>query len=207
MEMALHMDEDFYPRYLTTIADEGGAIGRAIEKGMQDGLAAGIDHENAVRSLVDVAAHNPSAKANYGLCHQRPLFRPVVETSEASQLQPSPKQLMLLIHWLEDQVVIGETFLSFSLDVAHARVQRIRGDDAAHRLFLADAMVLLIEPLSVKNLTGEASTFGVPATATTTSLSATFIQASTVPLVLATGHEVLDVGPSTKFSSPTSIVF
>ncbi|GJU13939.1 hypothetical protein Tco_1136335 [Tanacetum coccineum] len=63
MEMALHIDEEFYPRYLTTIAGRrwilgrglkltvmkclqspkylaalGGVIGRAIDKGMQDGL-------------------------------------------------------------------------------------------------------------------------------------------------------------------------
>nr|GEU55375.1 hypothetical protein [Tanacetum cinerariifolium] len=44
------------------------------------------------------------------------------ETLEASQLQPSHEQLMLPIHRTEDQVVIGETSLSFSLDVVHARV-------------------------------------------------------------------------------------
>nr|GEV02512.1 hypothetical protein [Tanacetum cinerariifolium] len=87
MKMALHMDEEFYPRYLTTIPAQR-AIGRAIDKG------------------------------------------PAAQTPEASQLQPTPEQLMLLIHRLEDQVVIGETFLSFSLDVDHARVQRIRGDTA-----------------------------------------------------------------------------
>ncbi|GKA44448.1 putative reverse transcriptase domain-containing protein, partial [Tanacetum coccineum] len=50
-------------------------------------------------------------------------------------------------------------------------------------------------------------TFGVPATATTTALSTTFIQASTVPSVPVTDHEGLDVGPSTKVSSPSEIVF
>nr|GEV45994.1 reverse transcriptase domain-containing protein [Tanacetum cinerariifolium] len=90
IEMALHMDEEFYPRYLTTIAERrwilgrdlklavmkslqsseylaalGGAIGLAIDKGMQDGLAAGIDHRKAERGLVDIAAYNPSVKANY----------------------------------------------------------------------------------------------------------------------------------------------
>ncbi|GKF30704.1 hypothetical protein Tco_0100502, partial [Tanacetum coccineum] len=82
--------EEFYPRYLTTIAGRrwilgrglklivmkclqspkylaalGGVIGRAIDKGMQDGLTAGIDHEKAERGLVDVAAYNPSTEANY----------------------------------------------------------------------------------------------------------------------------------------------
>ncbi|GKA64020.1 hypothetical protein Tco_0763626 [Tanacetum coccineum] len=203
MEMALHMDEEFYPRYLTTIvgrrwifscglklvimkclqspeylATLGGVIGRAIDTGMQDGLAAGIDHGKARRGLVNVVAYNSFAEADYVvainalramdftllaqlesrkdasmadimdlLC----LEGPAAETPEASQLQPSPEQLMI-----------------------------IRGDDAACRLSLKDAMVPLIEPLSVKSLTGEASTSGVPAIAMTTGLSTTFIQADII---------------------------
>nr|GEY45579.1 hypothetical protein [Tanacetum cinerariifolium] len=46
------------------------------------------------------------------------------EILEADQLQPSPKQLMLPIHQPEDQVVIRETSLSFSLDAVHACVRR-----------------------------------------------------------------------------------
>ncbi|GJS55306.1 hypothetical protein Tco_0628668 [Tanacetum coccineum] len=50
MSMAVHLDEEFYPRFLTTIeyaAALGTAIGLAIEKGMQNGLVASIDHERA----------------------------------------------------------------------------------------------------------------------------------------------------------------
>nr|GEW99202.1 hypothetical protein [Tanacetum cinerariifolium] len=211
-----------------------GAIGHAIDKGMHDGLAASIDHGKAKRGLVDVAARNPSAKANYVFAINAPrsvdssllaqlesqkdasiadimdllyLEGPTAETLKASQLQPSPEQLMLLIHRLEDQVVIGETSLSFSLDVAHARVQRIRGDAAARRISLADAMVPLIEHMSIKNLIGEASTFGVPSAAATTTLSTTFIQDSTVPPIPATDPKILNVGPSTKVSSSRAIVF
>nr|GEX89755.1 hypothetical protein [Tanacetum cinerariifolium] len=56
MEMALHIEEEFYPRWV---------IVRAIDKGMQDGLAASIDHRKARRGLVDVFACNPFAKADY----------------------------------------------------------------------------------------------------------------------------------------------
>ncbi|GKF10059.1 hypothetical protein Tco_0047985 [Tanacetum coccineum] len=132
---------------------------------------------------------------------------PAAEILGSNQLQPSPKQLMLLIHRLEDQLVIGETSLSFSLDKIHARVQRIQRDVAAHCLSLFDDLVPLIEPLSAKNLTGEASTSGVSVMATTTSLSTTFIQASTIPPVLVADYEVLGEGPSAKVPSPSKIVF
>ncbi|GJZ77605.1 hypothetical protein Tco_0642277 [Tanacetum coccineum] len=90
LEMALNMDEEFYPRFLTTIAGRrwilsrgvklavvkclhspkymaalGGAIGRAIDKGMQDGLVAGIEHGKAERSPDAIFAYNPFAKDNY----------------------------------------------------------------------------------------------------------------------------------------------
>ncbi|GKA64008.1 hypothetical protein Tco_0763614 [Tanacetum coccineum] len=114
---------------------------------------------------------------------------------------------MLPIHHPEDQVVIGETSLSFSLDVIHACVQRIQGDAASRRLSLSDSMVPLTEPLSAENLTGEASTSGVPATATTTALSTTFIQTSFVPPISMADYEVLGMGPSTEVPSPPKIVF
>ncbi|GJR45146.1 hypothetical protein Tco_1313249 [Tanacetum coccineum] len=234
MEMALHLDEEFYPRYLTTIAGRrwilghglklavmkclqsskylavlGGAIGRAIDKGMQDGLAVGIDHGKARRSLTKVAAYNPSHKDG-SMADIMGLLRlegPTAEILGASQLQPSPEKLMIPIHRLEDQVVIGETSLSFSLDVAHTRVQRLRGNDAAQKLSISDALVPLVKPLSAETLVGEVGTFRVPATATTIALSTAFIQASTVPPVPVTDHEVSDMGPSTKVSSPPTIVF
>ncbi|GKB25093.1 hypothetical protein Tco_0864494 [Tanacetum coccineum] len=205
IDMALHMDEEFYPCYLTTIAGRrwilgrglklavikclqspeylsalGGALGRAINKGMQDGLAAGVDHGRAGRGLDDIAAYDPSAEANFvsavnSLCAVNFPFLAqlesqkdasmadiidllhleghAAETPKASQLQPSPEQLMVPIHRLEDQVIIGETSLSFSLDVDHVSAQRIRGDITARRLSLTDVMVPLLEPLSAKSLT------------------------------------------------------
>ncbi|GKA34189.1 hypothetical protein Tco_0720618 [Tanacetum coccineum] len=194
MEMALHMDEEFYPRYLTTIAGWRWILGRglklAVMKCLQspEYLAALEGH----RGLVDVAAYNPSVEANYvSAINALRVVGPVVETLEASQLQPSPEQLMLPIHRLEDQVVIRETSLSFSLDVAHARVQSIRGDVASRWLSLSNVMVPLIEPLSSENLVGEASTSGVPEVVTTTALSTTFIQASSVPPILVANDGVL----------------
>ncbi|GKB70693.1 hypothetical protein Tco_0932105 [Tanacetum coccineum] len=90
IEMALHLEESFYPHLLTTIAGcrwllthdtelaiakclnspeylsaLGAAIGKAIKKGMQDGLATGITHGREGRVLTDVAAYNPSAEVDY----------------------------------------------------------------------------------------------------------------------------------------------
>ncbi|GKE91792.1 hypothetical protein Tco_1572887 [Tanacetum coccineum] len=87
---------------------------------------------------------------------------------------------MVPIHRLEDQVVIGEISLSDSLEVAHNHVQRLKGDAIACRLSFTDAMVPLVEPLSVRSLTGEVSTSEVPAV--TTILSTAFSQANIILL-------------------------
>nr|GEV69563.1 hypothetical protein [Tanacetum cinerariifolium]GEW36753.1 hypothetical protein [Tanacetum cinerariifolium] len=47
------------PEYLYTLRV---AIGKATEKGMQEGLSAGIVHGKEGRALADVATHNPSTK-------------------------------------------------------------------------------------------------------------------------------------------------
>nr|GEW85316.1 hypothetical protein [Tanacetum cinerariifolium] len=87
VEMALHLEEKFYPHLFTTISGRmwllthgielaianclnsleylfalEAAIGKATEKGMQDGLAAGITHGKEGRVLTDVVAYNPSAE-------------------------------------------------------------------------------------------------------------------------------------------------
>ncbi|GKC66516.1 hypothetical protein Tco_1099114 [Tanacetum coccineum] len=238
LEMVLHMDAEFYPRYLTTIAGRrwilsrglklvlakclsspeylsamGEAIGRAIDKGMQDGLVAGIEHGTAGRSITDVAAFNPSAEGDYvvainalqgvsfpllaqleankdaSMADIMDLLRlegPAAETSEAGQLQPSLDQLMIPIHRLEDQVIIGETSLAFSLEVAHNHLLNLRGDAAAHSLSLTDSMLPLIEPLSARNLTGKASPYADVATAVTTALQPLLAQTYLVSEMLST---------------------
>ncbi|GJS39729.1 hypothetical protein Tco_0564772 [Tanacetum coccineum] len=211
INLALHMDEEFYPR----------AFGCAIDKGMQDSLKADIDHGRAGRGLDVIAAYDPSTKANFvsTVDALRAVNFPLLaqlesrrdasmadillrleglaaEILEASQLQPSFEQLIVPIHRLEDQMVIGETSLSFALNVAHYRVQRLKRDAASCRLSLTDAMVPLLKPLSVRSLTGEASTSMVPSAAVNTALSITFIQASTIPPL-----------PSTEVPSSPKIVF
>ncbi|GKE45990.1 hypothetical protein Tco_1473274, partial [Tanacetum coccineum] len=90
IETCLHLEERSYPRLLTTIAGRrwlltygiklavfkclnspeylfalGAAISKAIEKGMQDGLAVGITHGQEGRVLTDVVAFNPSAEDDF----------------------------------------------------------------------------------------------------------------------------------------------
>ncbi|GJY75037.1 hypothetical protein Tco_0479468, partial [Tanacetum coccineum] len=96
VEMALYLEEKFYPHLLTTISSRrwlltqgmelaitkclnspeylstlGAAIGKAIEKGMKDGLSAGITHGKEGSVLTDVAAHNPSTEVDYIAALQR----------------------------------------------------------------------------------------------------------------------------------------
>ncbi|GJS10669.1 hypothetical protein Tco_0367465 [Tanacetum coccineum] len=90
MALALHLDKEFHPRFLTTIAGQrwiisrgfrlivmkchqspeyvtalGTVIGLAIDKGMQIGLVVGIDHGKAGRGLADVAAYDPFVEEKY----------------------------------------------------------------------------------------------------------------------------------------------
>ncbi|GJW20594.1 hypothetical protein Tco_0031216 [Tanacetum coccineum] len=178
LEMALHLEEKFYPHLLTTISsqrwllthslklaivkclnsqeylsDLGAAISRAIEKGMQDGLSAGIVHGKEGRSLADVAAYNPAAEAE----------GPLADAFGMSDSQPNVDQLMLLVHRFEDQVVLGETSLSFALSVTHSQVERIREN--------VDAVPAIV--------------------ATTTALSTTFTSASSIPPITIEDYEVV----------------
>ncbi|GKE59510.1 hypothetical protein Tco_1498695 [Tanacetum coccineum] len=54
--------------YLSTL---GLAIGKAIKKGMLEGLSAGITYDTAGRVLTDIAAYNPSAEADCLFALQR----------------------------------------------------------------------------------------------------------------------------------------
>nr|GEX52296.1 hypothetical protein [Tanacetum cinerariifolium] len=164
LEMALYLEEKFYPHLLTTISGRrwlsthglklvvvkclnsqeylsalGATISRAIEKGMQNGLSASIDHGKA------------------------------------------------------DQVVLGETSLSFALSVTHSRVERIMENVVAKRSAFIGVWTPLVNPLSVENLMGEAGTSdGVTATtATTTALSTTFDSTSSVPPIIIEDYEIV----------------
>ncbi|GKB54919.1 hypothetical protein Tco_0905672 [Tanacetum coccineum] len=217
VEMALHLEEKFYPHLLTTISDRrclltygmklaiikclnspkylsalGAAISKDIEKGMQDGLAAWIMHGKEGRELTEVAAHNPSAEVDYVSAFLR-LEDPLAEKLGLSELQPHVDQLMVPIHRSSDQVVLSASTLSLALDVSSSRVRKIKENIANHRSALHDVFVPLAEPLSVTALTGTKGTYNViPATTdTTTALSITFASASIIAPISVYDYEVV----------------
>ncbi|GJZ55133.1 hypothetical protein Tco_0610326 [Tanacetum coccineum] len=192
VELALHLEERFYPHLLTTISGRrwllthglelaiakclnsteylsslGAAIGKAIKKGMQEGLSARITHGAEGRVLTNVAAYNPSTEADYLSALQHSLAKRLGFTES----QPRVDQLMVPIHHSPDQRVIGASALSLSLDVSSSRVQRIRENIANHRSALRDVFVPLSEPLSATALTGMkviSATIDTPTTSSTT---------------------------------------
>ncbi|GJU65667.1 RNA-directed DNA polymerase, eukaryota, reverse transcriptase zinc-binding domain protein [Tanacetum coccineum] len=247
IEMALHLEEKFCPHLLTTISGRrwllthgiklvvvkclnspeyltalGTAISCAFEKGMQDGLSAGIDHGREGRSLADVVAYNPSVEEDYNSALRElhavdfPLLAerksqkdasvetimnlirlegPLADSLRMSDLQLDVDQLMLPIHRSKDQVVLGVTSLSFALSVAHSRVEKIRQNIAEKRSALADVWVPLVDPLSIQNLIGAAGTSdSVPtAAATTTALLNVVISTSSAPSITIDDYEVIGV--------------
>nr|GEW35334.1 hypothetical protein [Tanacetum cinerariifolium] len=244
VEMALHLEKRFYPHLLTTISGRQwllthgleltiakclnstkylstlrAAIGKAIEKGMQDELSARITHGVEGRVLTDVAAYNPFAKADYQSALQRiqsvnfSLIAELKSNKDASidtlmnllrlegslakklgltESQTHVDQLMVPIHHSPDQRVIGASVLSLLLDVSSFRVRRIKENIAHHRSTLYDVFIPLSEPLSVTALTGIEGTSNVtPATAgTTMALSVSLVSTSLIPLISTDNYEI-----------------
>ncbi|GKC17780.1 hypothetical protein Tco_1014562, partial [Tanacetum coccineum] len=77
----------------------GNAFGRAIKKGMQEGLTAGIKHGQARRCLSDLEAYNPSTEAdfNYAVCDLCGLDFPLLRELSAKK-DASTWDVMDLLH-------------------------------------------------------------------------------------------------------------
>nr|GEV71406.1 hypothetical protein [Tanacetum cinerariifolium] len=220
VEMALHLEEKFYPHLLTTIFGRrwllthgmklaiakclnsteylsalGAAIGKAIEKGMQEGLSAGITHGTGVRTLTDIAAYNPSAEADYLFALQRLqsvnfLLIAELKANMDASVEPHVDQLMVPIHHSPDQRVVGVSDLSLSLDVSSSRVRRIKENIANHVSALRDVFVPLSVSLSVIALEGMKGTSGAAPDITTT-LSVTSVSTSTIPPISTDDYEIV----------------
>nr|GEV33700.1 hypothetical protein [Tanacetum cinerariifolium] len=132
-------------------------IGLTIDKGIQAGLVAGIDHEKSRRGLAAVASYDPFVEARYVFVVQA--FRELVFN------------LLPLFESLKD-ASIADIMNSLCLEGPSAKTLELKEGALSHRLSNFNTMRALVDPLSSENLIGEVSTLGVPATvAATTALS------------------------------------
>ncbi|GKB11738.1 hypothetical protein Tco_0845661, partial [Tanacetum coccineum] len=147
MALSLHLDKEFYPRFLTTIAGRRWIIGHDLRLAVMK-------------------------------CHQSPEYGAAFGAIIGFTID---KGIQLCC--TEDNVVTGETSLSDSLGVVHACVQKLKEGALSHHLSSSDAMGVLANLLSSKNLTGEASTLGVPVTVSaTTALAISVIAANIISI-------------------------
>ncbi|GKA11726.1 hypothetical protein Tco_0691272, partial [Tanacetum coccineum] len=208
VEMALHLEEKFYPHLLTTIAGRrwlltygvklvivkclhspeylstlGAAIIRAIEKGMQDGLATGITHGQEGRVLTDIAAFNPSTKSDYisGLQELQDVNFSLLAELKFNK-DASTETLMNILRLDEP---LAERL---GLDQSQPHVDQL-DNIANHRSALHNVFVPSVEPLSSATLEGMGDTFGT-APETIMALSVTFASTSSIPPISTDDYDV-----------------
>ncbi|GJS11570.1 hypothetical protein Tco_0368366 [Tanacetum coccineum] len=166
----------------------GAAIGKAIEKGMQDGLSASIVHGTKGRTLTDIAAYNPSAEGDYraALHHLQHVDFSLLAELKANK-DASTKTVMNLL-CLEDN-------LANRLDLTGSQPSKIKENLANHVSALRDVFVPLSEPLSAAALIGtEGTSTFIPALAgTATSLTVTLASASIIPPISTDDYGILHV--------------
>nr|GEY16710.1 hypothetical protein [Tanacetum cinerariifolium] len=179
VDMALHLEEKFYPHLLTTIFGRrwllalgmklaiirclnsaeymyalGAAVSKVVEKGMQEELSAGITHGAKDRKLADVTAYNPSAKADYLSALQRLQNVNFSLIAELKSNKDASVDIIRNLFRLDDALAESASALSLSLDVSHSRVRKIRENIASHVSAHRDVFVPLSEPLSAMTLEG-----------------------------------------------------
>ncbi|GJX22671.1 hypothetical protein Tco_0227116, partial [Tanacetum coccineum] len=208
VDVSDRLEGEFYPPYLTALAGRrwllthgvklamvkclkspeyqgilGHALGRAVDFGMQEGLAASHEHLVAGTSLSVITAYNPeTAEANYldavraleeadfplvhllkskkdsGMDEVLDCFLldgPLADLPKAAHLQPCIEKLSVPIYHADVKAVVGETSLSFALLNVHIRAEGAKKHAAALRQLMVD---IISHPLSSQNLVGEAST-------------------------------------------------
>ncbi|GKC66618.1 hypothetical protein Tco_1099216 [Tanacetum coccineum] len=243
----MHFQENFHPHLLNAIAGRrwllthgmkllmakclnsteymealGNAFGRAIEKGMQEGLAAGIEHGQAGRCLSDLEAYNPSAEADFNsVVHDLrgldfSLLRELSAKKDAStwdvmdllrlddavaevlgmtDLQPDVGQLMVPVHHKQDKVVIGSQALSVALETCHRRVRKMEMNLAERLPLLKDVFVSIDHPVSAEALAilPETSTEPPVTAFITTALSTMVVRPNSDPFLLVKDYENPDL--------------
>nr|GEU56420.1 cold-regulated 47 [Tanacetum cinerariifolium] len=124
-------------------------VSKAIEKGMQDGLAARIIHGREGRVLTDVAAHNPAAEADYVSALQQ-LYSVIFSLlAELKANKDASIKVVMNILRLEEHLA------------ARFPCREDRENIMSHRTLFQDVFVPLAEPLSAMALTGMEDDYGV----------------------------------------------
>ncbi|GJV06998.1 hypothetical protein Tco_1344654 [Tanacetum coccineum] len=151
------------PEYMFAL---GATISRAIEKGMQDGLAVGITHGQEGRVLTDVAMFNPFTKSDY----------------ISALLELQDVNFSLLAELKSNKDASTETLMN---------ILRLE-EPLAERLGLMSRNLMLtnFEPLSYAALEGTKGTFGT-SPETTTALSVTFASVSSIPPISIDDYDVM----------------
>ncbi|GJT40046.1 hypothetical protein Tco_0939911 [Tanacetum coccineum] len=172
MDVSGHLEGEFYPAYLTTLAGRrwflthgiqlavlkclkspeyqgilGHALGRAIDFGMQEGLEAGYEHGVARTQLSMVEAYNPEAA--------RTSYFDAVRALEDVDFP----LLFVPIHHSDDKAIVGETSLSFALLNVHSHAEGAKKHAAALRQLM---MEIVSNPLSSQTWVGKTSIFAAP---------------------------------------------
>ncbi|GJY66050.1 hypothetical protein Tco_0468288 [Tanacetum coccineum] len=177
VEMALHLEEKFYPRLLTTISYRRWLLTQGLELTVVKCLNS-PEYLSMLGAATSKAIEN-ELKANKDAIVETlmDLLRPeepLAKKLGLHEFQPTFDQLMVPIHHSPDQTVIGATALSA----------------------LRDAFVPLVEPFSSADLIGtEGTSSVVPAAAhTNKALSMTFSSTSIVPPITIEDYEFTGVG-------------
>ncbi|GKC08048.1 hypothetical protein Tco_0999658, partial [Tanacetum coccineum] len=162
VDMACHLEERLYPHLLNMISGRRWLLTHGCRVVLQPALIM-VDFP----LLTELKSHKDASTED--IMNVLRLEGALADAPRMNDLQPDIEQLKLPIHRSEEQVVLGETSLSFTLSVSHSRMKQIRENIAAQRSALVGVWTPLSKPLSVTSLMGKASTFGmVPAASVTT---------------------------------------
>nr|GEX51721.1 hypothetical protein [Tanacetum cinerariifolium] len=184
VDMALHLEEKFYPHLLTTIFGRRWLLAHGMELAV-------------TKNLADVAAYNSSVEADYVSALQRlkninfSLLAELRSSKDASV--DTIMNILRLEDYLAKRVVVGATSLSFALVVSDARVRKIRENIASQRPALRDVFVPISEPFSAKVLMGTGGTSDTVSALITTTLSTTLAFADTVAPITVDDYGVVGI--------------
>nr|GEZ43612.1 hypothetical protein [Tanacetum cinerariifolium] len=96
-------------------------VSKAIKKGLQDGLAAGITHGMEGRALTDLKTNKDASIED--LMNVMRFEEHLAKRLGLHESQPHADQLMVPIHNSPDKTIVGASVLSLALDVSDARIE------------------------------------------------------------------------------------